>query len=164
MNSPAAIFDGSYADYKHIKTRKVLQIIVEIPAERAKAFFDMFGVPTGADEIPVAIAKMNMNLADASTREDEGEAFPAGQVNTSAAKSKREMTLAERIGMICQNTNFCQFVVAELQGCDLWDEVPNFVRSYCGVKSRSDILYDTPEAEKWKTLYTEFEEWLRGQS
>ena len=40
------IIQGTYADFKIVKTRNVAQMINEIPLENAQEAINMFGVPT----------------------------------------------------------------------------------------------------------------------
>lgn len=114
-------------------------------------------------------------MADASTCEDEVrildvEQNPQGL--TSATKPKREITLAERIGIICSDENFRKFL--QLEKTVIWNNVLKYprqaktrewivaevVRVICGVNSRSEITYDSEPATKWKQLYIEFQDWL----
>ena len=58
MTDKAAIH-GNYADLKYIKTRSVVQIVVEVPIERAHEITDAFGWTQPGKEIPVALARLN---------------------------------------------------------------------------------------------------------
>lgn len=59
MTSPAAIF-GSLADFKLVKTRSVVQFIVEVPIEQADvALATLGGIPLPGVERPVALARLN---------------------------------------------------------------------------------------------------------
>ena len=57
MTDRAAI-DGSYADFKLVKTRSVCQLVVEIPIERAEEAIRKFGIPQPGQEIAVALARL----------------------------------------------------------------------------------------------------------
>ena len=50
---------GSYADLKIIKTRSVVQIVVEVPLERGKEVTDLFGLPQPNAEVHVVVARMD---------------------------------------------------------------------------------------------------------
>ncbi len=54
-----AAFTGSYADLKFIKSRSVMQVIVELPIEQADAFLAAFKAPQPGAERPVALALLN---------------------------------------------------------------------------------------------------------
>lgn len=156
---------------RNVDTHKSAVLTLHIPQELARKFVDQFGWPTKVDPIPVALAKLNM--ADASTREDEdsGE-IP---VSTSAPKPKREMTLPQIVGAECQKIKFHEFMaqnypVKWMDAISRHADKDNseisaiLVRDYCGVQSRSEILPGTPAQKKWAKLYYEYEDWLRGQS
>lgn len=48
--SSATAFSGSYCDMRFVKSRKVAQIVVEIPIEQAAAFVAAFGALAAAAE------------------------------------------------------------------------------------------------------------------
>lgn len=52
------VFQGNYSDLKFIRTRGVCQIVVEIPLEDGQRFVAAFGAPSPANEVPVAIARL----------------------------------------------------------------------------------------------------------
>lgn len=59
MNKTNKIIQGTYSDYKIVKSRSVAQIIVEIPLETAESFVQMFGMPLPSKEKWVALAMLN---------------------------------------------------------------------------------------------------------
>ena len=56
------VMQGTYSDFKIIKSRNVAQVIIEIPLEIANDFISMFGVPRPDEEIWVAIAELNRRI------------------------------------------------------------------------------------------------------
>lgn len=59
MSTPAAI-SGSLADFRIVKTRSVVQFIVEVPIEQADvALATLGGIPLPGVERPVALARLN---------------------------------------------------------------------------------------------------------
>ena len=61
------VIQGTYSDFKIIKTRSVAQFIIEIPLENASHAIDMFGLPSPECEKWVAVAMLN----EVSIRKDE---------------------------------------------------------------------------------------------
>lgn len=57
LNQHAAIA-GSFADYRLIKSRGVLQIVVEVPVERQAEAFAALGYPVPGADIHVAVARL----------------------------------------------------------------------------------------------------------
>src|SRR4051794_33494293 len=56
---PAAI-QGTFADFKLVKTRRTVQIVIEVPIEQAdQALAALGGLPQPAEEKWVAVARIN---------------------------------------------------------------------------------------------------------
>lgn len=73
MSAPAAI-SGSFADYRLVKSRSVLQLVIEVPVEQQGAAFAALGYPLPGTEIPVAVARMN---SPAGTHQPSNERIEA---------------------------------------------------------------------------------------
>ena len=54
-----AVITGTYSDLKIIKTRKVVQVIIECPIEQFEHIVKVVGGPRSDQEIPVCIARMD---------------------------------------------------------------------------------------------------------
>lgn len=65
----AAAFTGSYSNIKLIRSRSVMQIIVEVPIEQAEAVIAAFGVPQPGHERPVAVALFHSDGTPSSAAE-----------------------------------------------------------------------------------------------
>ncbi len=175
--SEFAAIQGTFADFKLIKTRKLAQLVIEIPIEQADHALECLGgVPRSDMERWVAVARLNMS--DASTREGgdgkrtlEAHAGEA-EATTSATKPKREMTLANRIGMLCGDKRFQEYLKTEhpesVPHCsndECKDCAEYAVERLCNVTSLSDIKYDEPKSKVWKIeIYEPFQAWLEKQS
>ena len=51
-----AVIKGTYSDFKLIKTRNVVQMIIEVPIEQANQITTKFGMPQPNEEKWVAVA------------------------------------------------------------------------------------------------------------
>lgn len=58
-----AVFKATYANFKNVQGRKVLQIILEVPIEKAHEVLDVLGMPTAGDTW-VAVAKLQEPTID----------------------------------------------------------------------------------------------------
>jgi hypothetical protein len=150
MSAPAA-FKAAYADLKFIKTRKVAQIVLELPIEEASRFVEAFGAPDPSKETWCAIARLDAAKI----------ASPAPQKEK---RSLSELPLSQQAALKCNDVSFRTFLA---RGCP---EVKTFsldmavesVRSICGVKSRSELDTNPEAAAAWKRLTDEFWGWERG--
>lgn len=146
MSAPAA-FKATYSDLKFIKSRKVAQVMLELPIEQADAFVKAFGTPNPASETWVAIARLDLS----KTQEPE--------------KAKRkfdELPLSQQAALLCNREAFWRFLDSHYQNIHVADEqsAAAVLRDMCGVLSRSEIDSSHGAAERFKSLSSEFDAWL----
>ena len=155
MTPPAAI-SGNFADIKLVKTRSVVQMVIEIPIERAKEVTDAFGWPQPGSEIHVAVARMRI------------------QDNTLAQKAKPSkqpaQSRAERARRLCGVQKFRDWAVKRFAPGESWRDISaadqykftsDWIKEYCGVNSKSELdpltgNADWPPAKAFDKLYSEF--------
>lgn len=176
-----AIIQATFPDYKRIKTRKVAQLVFEVPLEMLHdTIAKLGGEPSMHEDTWCAIARLNM--ADASTREDELEIINTTSSNDpnvglvvsgttnldTSLKPSREFNLAQKVGALCAKPEFFEFLKDfDTLHFSLPEPVPFipeetaaiFVRAYCGVKSRSEIIIGSPAHDKWRELADGFDFW-----
>jgi hypothetical protein len=139
MTPPAAI-QASYADYRRIKGRKVLQLILEVPLEQAPQVHEAFGEPLPDGSTWVAVARIDPN----------------------AAPERKGGKLAQRAGILCNEGAFWQFLA---DGGDPpatnSEEAADAIREYCGVKSRAELDHNEEAARKFLDLEASYKAWLK---
>lgn len=155
MSSPAAI-QGDYVDLKFLKSRKVCQIVVEIPIEAGETFVAAFGTPNPATGVPVALARID----------------PNAKPQAPAEKPKRswdELSIAQQAGILCNEKRFQVFVGEQMaktrgdgfrQDLVSEDDAAWYVRTQCGVNSRADIEKNHDAVRKFKSLDADYRGWL----
>lgn len=169
MTKPAA-FSADYVDLRFVKSRKVAQIIVELPIEQATAFVAAFGAPDPSTGVPVAIARLDATkVAAPPTTPAQG----APERDTKPKEPRRwpELSPAAQAGIRCGEPAFMQFLLerypAQVKAAQepnrfQGDDVPaNCVRAICEVASRSEILPDTKAAYRWAMLDDEYRAFMR---
>lgn len=88
----------------------------------------------------------------------EGKPAPAGPLTT-PGETRKEYTLANRVGMTCAEPKFQEWLSRRYPGTTVnKDTVGPLVRHICGVETRADILPGTPAATKWHALALEYEQ------
>ena len=136
-----AAIRATYSDLKLVKTRKVLQLIFEVPIEEAdNALRVLGGMPRADAETWVAIAPIT---EEAATRAPT----PADKPR----KSWGETPLVQQAGIRCNDVEFQQWVAAS----DKHDAI-EAVRRICEVKSRTEFATDDGAAERWRNLDRDF--------
>jgi hypothetical protein len=134
----SAAMQADYCDLKIIKTRKVIQVVLEIPQEAGDAFIAAFGLPRSDKNVPVAIARLDL-----------------------AAKVEKPKggRLAQRAGIMCSDARFAQFL-SESYGYRK-DRVVEGLREMCGVQSRADLDHNPQAALKFNKIFDEYNAWLQ---
>lgn len=144
MTAPAAI-TGDYVGLRFVATRKVCQIVLEIPLEAGASFVAAFGTPNPAEGVPVAIARLDPN----------------------AGNEKKGGKLAQKAGILCSEKAFRTFLAERdpelskaVKMLDL-DMAADEVRSICGIESRAELDHNETAARKFHDLDVEYKAWLK---
>lgn len=143
-----AIIRGNYSDLKAVKTRSVVQIIIEVPIEQGEAVVKAFGFPQPGNEIPVAIARMTPDNNDTEKPEPAKRHFG-------------DMPRSQQAGMLCSDPTFQNWLL----GLSLFTKsteiervarTANILRGRLGIKSRCELDSDDEGAEKWDSMVVEY--------
>jgi hypothetical protein len=148
-DEPAAI-KATFSDFKLIRTRKLCQLVLEIPIEEAdNALATLGGIPQPQSDRWVAVARLN------------GAAKPEPE-----PKEKRrweDLKLSMQAGIRCEEKAFQKYMRSGESFFNVKDSesAAGAVKLYCGVDSRSG-LNDNPTAAKlWKDLDRSYQAWLK---
>jgi predicted metalloenzyme YecM len=134
-----AVTQGTFADFRLIKGRKVCQIVIEVPIEQAdQAIAALGGLPQPATEAWVAIARL----------ETKERVVPLKPDNTK---------LSLEAALRCREPMFQRY----LQVSDE-NEAAEAVREACGISSRAGLNTDPEAARAWRALDGQFLAWKRG--
>ncbi len=134
---PVAAIQATYADYRRVKGRKVLQIILEVPLEQAQQVHDTFGEPMPDGSTWVAVALLNKAVA--------GE--------------RKGGKLAQKAGILCNEGGFQKYI-----GARNAEHAAEIVRKHCAIQSRADLDHDVDAARRFNRLTTDYELWLRDEA
>ena len=129
---------ATYSDVKLVKTRKVFQLIFEVPIEEAdNALRVLGGLPRPDAEIWVGIAPIT----------EEAAARPA-----EPRRPMSELGFVMQAGILCNDPQFQAFC-----GCDNQIATAVYVRTHCGIGSRSELETNEAGRTRWDQLRTEFD-------
>jgi hypothetical protein len=144
-----SVITGSFSEFKTIKTRSVIQVVIEVPIEHADlALATLGGVPQPGKEVPVAVARL--------------------QVQAAEPKPARKGSLAQQAGIRCGEPAFLKFLTEEFVESDEIAEAPQndfdaaaLVRIITDVESRAEFDSDPAAGQRWKDLEGRYRAWLR---
>ena len=135
-----AIVAGTFADLKTVKSRSVVQMVIEIPIERGASVVEMFGFPQPGAEIAVAVARLVGTP-------------PAAEPDAPGKRRFEDMPRAQQAGILCSEREFQRWLGVNDAG-----EAAARIRVNMGVASRSDLDRVGPA---WDALVTDYRIWQR---
>lgn len=130
-----AAFQGTFADFKIVKSRGVAQFTVETPLTSADAALAALGgVPRPDAEVWVAIARLVVK----------------------PAPDKPERSASQRAWALCQSMRFGEWIGETLSGNP--EYVAETLRHKLGIKSRSELDTDPAARARFEQLEAEYKE------
>lgn len=138
--SALAGISGTYSDLKLVKTRSVVQIVVEVPIEQAEAVVRAFGIPQPGKEIPVALARLSERPAEPKPKKG---------------------SLAQRAAILCGDPVYQRFLSEQFRNLHVSnpDAAATVTRDMCKVKSRAEFDTDPEAAKRWDAVWGAFQAW-----
>lgn len=148
MTRQAAI-QASLCDWKNVKTRSVVQLILEVPVEQALAAFQTLGMPQPGTEIPVAVALLKSAARTPAIAPSEAVADGAPKPN----RHWGEIPRSQQAGILCADKEFRRWLGLHVGDAET---AASIVREQCGVLSRAELdKYDTA-GKRWDMVVAEF--------
>lgn len=157
-------FRAVYADWKLVKTRSVVQVVLELPIEQADAAYEVLGgMPQPSKERWFGIAAIK-SPASLSPPKESGEPQPVlDKPQAGAKRDWRDMPPAQQAALRCNSPVFTAFLKEERS--DDWHEAgadpAECVRLICSVASRSHLNTEHRARVVWKQLDDQFQAWER---
>jgi hypothetical protein len=159
----AAAFRATYADWKLIKTRSVVQVVLEVPLEQADAAYQVLGgMPDPGAERWCAIARLGGNEPVETAGPGQSAAAPQDRPLKPRKPVAAEKRLAQQAGIMCADPVFWAFLEDFQVGrAPVHDEqtAADAIRHYCNVKSRSEISPNSDAGRIWIDLESRFTAW-----
>lgn len=154
MTKPAA-FQATYSDLRFIRTRKVVQVVLEAPIEQAAAIAAALGYPDPAQETWVAVARLNTDVARQLAARDGYVIEPAPEKPIERRKFET-FPIGQQAAMRCQEPVFRAFLqeTFDLRAMPSEEGAADILRDHFRVLSRSDI-----PAELWAAFDRHYLAW-----
>jgi hypothetical protein len=136
-----AAFKATYSDLRFVKSRKVAQIVLELPIEQADSFIKAFGSPNPASETWCAIARL---VSSDPPKQDKPH------------KSWDQLRLSQQAAIRCSDELYRHWLCVDDE-----ESAKVQVRKACEVDSRAELDTDEAAANRWQTMEEEFATWKR---
>ena len=145
------VIQARYATWRPVQSRKLLQLVFEVPLEKQGEVLKYLGAPLPDRDIQCAIAVLNGEAGNSHELETPPLNSPA-----SPTKQKFEdLPLTKQAVLLCKREAFWKFIVVENEYAAV-----DWLREHCGVESRAKILEHTEAGELFKDVYKRFTDWL----
>ncbi len=154
MQPDFAAIQGTFSEWRMVKSRSVLQLVVEVPIERTADVLTALGQPIPGQENWVAIARLAPSVAT-TARAVEGTAEPQSE----SRKRWNELPAAQRCAMRCADAAFQEWlgISAGLGPHGCAKEAARIVRETLGVESRRELTDNSVAAEIFERMDSAFQ-------
>lgn len=158
--SPRQAVAGTYANLRPVPARSVVQIIIEVPVERAHEVTALLGWPNFGAEQWVALAPIGFDPYG-SPRVETPASRAIGPVQRDLDREGQNAVTACAIR--CQEPAFQRWLLGPPPAGRRWteDDAATEVRRRLGIGSRADIAASTEARRRWKTLLAQYMEAMR---
>jgi hypothetical protein len=153
-------FRATYSDWKLIKTRGVVQVVMEIPLADADAAYDVLGgMPVHGKERWFGIAALKSPAEEDRGTHRQKDSSPSPHPGE-AKRNWRDIPPPQQAGIRCDEPAFAAFL--KEQRPDDWQEEPDpvdCVYLICGITSRSELATNHKARVIWKMLDDQYSAW-----
>lgn len=149
-----AIIQGTFADLKTVKTRGMVQLVIEVPIEHGERVVRAFGFPQPGNEVHVAVAR----ITAASVARASAERPLPEPTHPPVHDGRRfaDMPRSQQAGMLCADPRFQRFFAGEVPAKDPEIHTADLLRLQLGISSRRDLNTDTAAGKRWDAIVAEF--------
>lgn len=158
MSQPA-VFRATVQSYRSAASRGMFQIVLEVPEEQTPEVTTI--APRGSWVAVAALAPEG--AAPATSGQEREVSAPPAPLQPSDKPVRRrwsDLPLSQQAAIRCGEKSFERFLAERFGVHGITPE--DFVRAYCKVNTRSDILQGSKAGDIWLRLDASFEWWLRG--
>lgn len=159
MSKPAAI-QATYATFRHIQGRKVLQIVFEVPEEKSSEVLAFVGAPNHESARWFAIAKLDPSVAAGT---DSPAQRASGEMPIKTARAWKNTPRSQQAAIKLQDPVFCEWLTkaylarVSIKGLGTPEEI---LKAVLGIQRKRDL--DNPEihpfkGEDWDRLLASFD-------
>lgn len=156
----STVIAATFSDYRMVKGRSVLQIVLEVPIEHQAHVFDVLGYPMPNADLWVGVARLIGEPP--SPPAPGGLTLTASERGRAAYVSSSEMEQARtRAIMLCSDPEFWRWI-KELQGPVVISsqEAAEWLRVAIGSTTRGDIARSQEVHDKFLMLEEQFRDWV----
>ncbi len=152
-----AIIQGEYVTFKHVKTRKVVVLEVEVPEELFQDVISKLGMPIGGEAKPVAVCLLNCEAENHIVKP---------KITTEKSEGEK---LRQRACILCGEEGFQEYcahldkIAPHFFGPQKKAHAREVILRVCNITSRSELTTNKDAQGKFLSLMEQFNNWKRDK-
>ena len=149
MADKPAVIRATFSDWRPVKSRKVLQLILEVPVEQTEQVLQTLGAPMPDAERWVAVALLQPEKpAQNAVPDRQAVAYAPGRRRFS------ELPRSQQAGIRCDDPEFARWAIRNwgMEG----DSAADVVRWRCQIASRAELDTNNRAARIWDEIDAQF--------
>ncbi len=143
-----AIIQGEYVTFKHVKTRKVVVLEIEINEESFQDVISKLGMPIGGESKPVAVALLDKQLYNKPP-----------VVGKSDIQQTEGEKLRTRAVLLCDDILFHKYLISMEMDNVSDKSAREYICNNCHINSRSELATDEAAQRDFKDILNRFDAW-----
>ncbi len=140
-NQPAVI-RADFADFRRVKTRKVFQLIFEVPEEQTEQVLGILGAPVSEKSIWCAIALLR---EPAESRQADW---------TEERRPWTSLKASQQAGIASKDPRFQEFARETADSTAV-----EFIYERCSIDTRTRLDVERGARDAWERLYADYRQW-----
>lgn len=159
MTDRPAVIRATYATWKPIPSRKVLQLVFEIPIEQQQEALTVLGIPKIETAQWYAIAKLALPAsAGGASQPSEQEAQRPNDLPIKSARKLTDYPRSQQAAIKLQDPEFIKWLSHTYPGnhnnLGSWN---NVLKWALNIESKRDLNADTVAAARWDEMLASFD-------
>jgi len=163
MTQQGAAIAGTYSEFRMVKGRKVLQIIIEVPLEKQAEAFLALGFPMPDNPQWVAVARLQSAPPAASTGPKNEAASERAKADYRFKPPAQQAVV--RAARLCAELRFQAWIETHCAAKGITsteqpgeDSTADLLRRCIGVKSRGEIATDPAACQRFLSVETAYKQ------
>ena len=145
------VIQARYATWRPVQSRKLLQLVFEVPLEKQGEVLKYLGAPLPDRDIQCAIAVLNGEAGNSH----ELETPPLNSPVSPTKQKFEDLPLTKQAVLLCKREAFQRYIQVENEQAAI-----EWLYDNCNVSSRAEIIEGNSSGDFFFELYGRFQDWL----
>ena len=142
MTTDAAAFTATFSDWRTVKSRKALQLVLEVPLEQQGQVLAILGAPMPDNPKWVAVALLDPKATQEAPQKER--------------RRFDEMPLPSQAALLCQDERFQAWMRDQYDCIADGATAADLLREWCAIDSRAELATDMEAADRFLLLVARY--------